>query len=99
MPPRFSRIGLLAVCAACCAFANPQPATSKQPHQSPRTSTGSPSAGNPIAGSPAAGEARAGTLVVFPFENDGRIANLDWLGEGLAELTVERFEDRGLKVL
>ena len=26
------------------------------------------------------------------------MANLDWLGEGLAELTSERLEDRGLSV-
>jgi tetratricopeptide (TPR) repeat protein len=40
-----------------------------------------------------------GTFLVFPFENQSRMANLDWLGEGLTELTVERLEDRGLSVL
>ena len=44
-------------------------------------------------------ETHPGTLLVFPFENDGRMASLDWLGEGLAELTVERLQDRGLSVL
>jgi tetratricopeptide (TPR) repeat protein len=41
----------------------------------------------------------SGTFLVFPFENDSRMANLDWLGEGLAELTAERLQDRGLSVL
>ncbi len=41
----------------------------------------------------------AGTLIVFPFENGSRIASVDWLGEGLSELTAERLEDRGLNVL
>src|SRR5882762_9214577 len=40
-----------------------------------------------------------GTLLVFPFENDSRVASLDWLGEGLAELTTERLQDRGLSLL
>lgn len=38
-------------------------------------------------------------LLVFPFENESRMADLDWMGEGLAELTVERLEDRQLNVL
>ncbi len=41
----------------------------------------------------------SGTILVFPFENESRIASLDWLGEGLSELTVERLQDRGLTVL
>ena len=44
-------------------------------------------------------ENHPGTYLVFPFENESRIANLDWLGEGLSELTVERLQDRGLTVL
>ena len=39
-------------------------------------------------------DARHETLLIFPFENQSRMANLDWLGEGLSELTVERLEDR-----
>src|SRR2546425_13075378 len=30
------------------------------------------------------------TLLVFPLENSSRLAKLEWLGEGLAELTIER---------
>lgn len=44
-------------------------------------------------------ESHPGTLLVFPFENESRIANLDWLGEGMSELTVERLLDGGLNVL
>jgi tetratricopeptide (TPR) repeat protein len=49
------------------------------------------------AGSRAA--SHSGTLLVFPFENESRMANLDWLGEGLSELTAERLQDHGLTVL
>ncbi|MBZ5696973.1 MAG: tetratricopeptide repeat protein [Acidobacteriia bacterium] len=84
MPPRFFRIGLLAACAAFCATAAVRPAMFRQ-------SEGASRATPP--------ETHPGMLLVFPFENDGRMASLDWLGEGLAELTVERLQDRGLSVL
>lgn len=47
---------------------------------------------------PARGEnppRRAETVLVFPFENLGRMAKLDWLGEGLAELSTERLAGQG----
>jgi tetratricopeptide (TPR) repeat protein len=44
-------------------------------------------------------EARSESLLIFPFENGSRMANLDWMGEGLSELTVERLEDREVNVL
>ncbi len=37
----------------------------------------------------------AETLLVFPFENYSRMAKLDWVGEGLSELTIERLSDAG----
>ncbi len=39
--------------------------------------------------------ARVATLLVFPFENSSRVAKLDWLGEGLADLTIERLGGEG----
>jgi hypothetical protein len=30
--------------------------------------------------------------LIFPFQNDSRMASLDWLGEGLSELTAERLK-------
>ena len=47
----------------------------------------------------ASAAARSEILLIFPFENASRMANLDWLGEGVSELTVERLEDRGVNVL
>jgi Flp pilus assembly protein TadD/TolB-like protein len=32
------------------------------------------------------------TILVFPFENQSRKANLEWLSDGLAELTVDRLD-------
>jgi tetratricopeptide (TPR) repeat protein len=36
--------------------------------------------------------------VVFPFENVGAPPRLDWIGEGLEELTIERLSNAGLQV-
>ena len=44
-------------------------------------------------------ESRRDTLLIFPFESDSKIANLDWLGEGFSELTDERLEDHSVTVL
>ncbi len=43
----------------------------------------------------AGGSARPVTLLVFPLENASKLAQLDWLGDGLAELTVERLAGDG----
>ncbi|MGA7794582.1 MAG: tetratricopeptide repeat protein [Candidatus Acidiferrales bacterium] len=48
---------------------------------------------------PASAGVRSEILLIFPFENASRMADLDWLDEGLSELTVERLEDRGVNVL
>ena len=39
-----------------------------------------------------------GIFLVFPFENDGAGARLDWLGEGLEELTIQRLSSDGQQV-
>ena len=39
-----------------------------------------------------------GIFLVFPFENDGANARLDWLGEGLEELTIQRLSAAGQQV-
>jgi tetratricopeptide (TPR) repeat protein len=46
-----------------------------------------------------ASESRHETVLIFPFENDSKMANLDWLGEGLSELTAERLDDHDANVL
>src|SRR5579872_787206 len=84
MPPQFFRTGLLIVCAVIFTVAITQPSLVAQ-SESPAGAT--PGASNPA------------TLLVFPFENDSRVASLDWLGEGLAELTTERLQDRGVSLL
>ncbi|HVA94202.1 MAG TPA: tetratricopeptide repeat protein [Candidatus Dormibacteraeota bacterium] len=47
----------------------------------------------------ASGESHPETLLVFPFENASRNASLDWLGDALSELTIERLQDRGVPML
>jgi tetratricopeptide (TPR) repeat protein len=42
--------------------------------------------------------ASQGIFLVFPFENDGASPRLDWLSEGLEELTIERLSAAGQQV-
>jgi tetratricopeptide (TPR) repeat protein len=46
----------------------------------------------------AAESAQPGIYLVFPFENEGASPRLDWLGEGLEELTIERLSAAGQQV-
>ena len=39
-----------------------------------------------------------GLYLVFPFENAGASPRLDWLGEGLEELTIQYLSDSGAQV-
>jgi tetratricopeptide (TPR) repeat protein len=84
MPPRISRFGLFVLGAALCGAVIAGRARPTQSTGDART---------------APAEARHETLLIFPFENESRIANLDWLGEGLSELTAERLEDKDVNVL
>lgn len=54
------------------------------------------SASTPSAASPAAFQ--PGIYLVFPFENAGGSARLDWLSEGLEELTIQRLRAAGVQV-
>ncbi len=45
-----------------------------------------------------ADSALRGTFLVFPFENAGTGPRLDWLGEGLEELTIQRLSGSGQQV-
>ncbi len=84
MPPRFFRIGLLGVCAAFLAAGSAESSSYGQANSTSRAT---------------AEGAHPGILLVFPFENDSRVASLAWLGEGLSELTIERLQDKGTSVL
>lgn len=45
-----------------------------------------------------AGPSQQGVYLVFPFENAGASPRLDWLGEGLEELTIQYLSDAGEQV-
>jgi tetratricopeptide (TPR) repeat protein len=45
------------------------------------------------------GPPRSQVVLTFPFENTGQAATLDWLGEGLAELTIDRLAGRDFYLL
>jgi tetratricopeptide (TPR) repeat protein len=74
--------------AVCCVF---PPAVNGQ-----QSSTG---AGASSGARGAASEAsQQGIYLVFPFENEGASPRLDWLGEGLEELTIQRLSAAGQQV-
>jgi len=70
---------LCTVAAACASAAYPLSSAAQNASQAERVNT----------------TTRPVTLLVFPFENDSRQAKLDWLSEGLAELTIERLSGQG----
>jgi tetratricopeptide (TPR) repeat protein/TolB-like protein len=41
---------------------------------------------------------QGGVYLVFPFENQGASPRLDWIGEGLEELTIQKFSAAGQQV-
>lgn len=84
MSPRIFRFGLFLLGAALCGAVTMRRAA---PGQSPADTRSATSA------------SRHEIFLIFPFENDSRMANLDWLGEGFSEVTAERLEDRDGNVL
>ena len=85
MPHRIFRLAIFIFCAGLCSV--------------PTEGWARPAQTSGAARSASSSESRAETILIFPFQNDSRMANLDWLGEGLSELTAERLEDRGVNVL
>lgn len=74
--------------AVCCVV--PPSVIAQQP---------SAGAGAPTGARVAASEAsQQGIYLVFPFENEGASPRLDWLGEGLEELTIQRLSAAGQQV-
>ena len=84
MAPRIFRFGIFVLGAALCGAGV---AGQERPAQS-----ASPTRA-------AATGSRHESLLILPFENGSKMANLDWMGEGLAELSSERLEDREFNVL
>jgi Flp pilus assembly protein TadD/TolB-like protein len=84
MPPRIFRFGLFVLGAALCGAVIMGRAAQPQSTRDARTTSTLP---------------HTETLLVFPFENESRMASLDWLGEGMSELTAERLQDREVNVL
>jgi tetratricopeptide (TPR) repeat protein len=83
MRPRIFRFGLFVASAALCGVLLAGRGLSAQSTPAARS---------------AGAESHRDTLLIFPFENDSRIATLDWMGEGLSELTAERLEDHDVRV-
>jgi tetratricopeptide (TPR) repeat protein len=79
---------LYSTVAVCCVV--PPSVIAQQP---------SAGAGTPTGARVAASEAsQQGIYLVFPFENEGASPRLDWLGEGLEELTIQRLSAAGQQV-
>ena len=84
MATRCAQVAVLVVLAALAAsFGSSLAGALPSPESISHNSASAPAA------SPAPG---VRTILVFPFENGSRDASLDWLCEGLAELTIERLQ-------
>jgi|SRR5579862_950984 len=84
MPTRIFRFGLFILSAAFCgAVMLGFVASAQSTKDAPSQSS----------------ETRSEIVLIFPFENESRMANLAWLGEGLSEMTAERLQDREVNVL
>jgi tetratricopeptide (TPR) repeat protein len=86
----FSANSLVLFCtlAFCCPA--PPSVIAQQPSASPAASTGARGA--------VSDASQQGIYLVFPFENAGASPRLDWLGEGLEELTIQRLSAAGQQV-
>src|SRR5271154_2328744 len=79
---------LFCTLAICCLV--PFSVIAQQPSAGSAASSGTRGAG--------AEASQQGIYLVFPFENAGASPRLDWLGEGLEELTIQRLSAAGLQV-
>jgi tetratricopeptide (TPR) repeat protein len=84
-----ARFFVLFCTLALCCFA-PLSAIAQQSS----TSVGAPA----VARGAASEASQQGIYLVFPFENAGASPHLDWLGEGLEELTIQRLSAAGQQV-
>ena len=75
-------LGVLCGSALCCGLANG--AAGRQAAANSQQAAGD--------------QSPQGIYLVFPFENVGASPRLDWLGEGLEELTIQRLSAAGLQV-
>lgn len=83
MFPRKFRSLCALLCAAICAFTlRAHPVAAQSEAAQQKTSPGP----------------RTGSVLIFPFENNSHNPTVDWLGEGIAELTLERLSEIGVGV-
>ncbi len=94
MATRYVLIGVLWSFTTVIAGGGPGPAGAVRTF----LAQSSPQAAQASAAPSPSASARAETVLIFPFENLGKSARLDWLSEGLAELTRERLTAAGQQV-
>ncbi|MGB6682603.1 MAG: tetratricopeptide repeat protein [Candidatus Acidiferrum sp.] len=86
----FSAYSLILYCSIAVSVAAAPPLFAQQPS--------TVSSGSAAARSLAPASSQQGIYLVFPFENAGASPALDWLGEGLEELTIQRLSSAGQQV-
>lgn len=82
--PFFSAHFLTLLCTIAVSVAAPHPVIAQQPAT--------------VSHGTGAEASQQGIYLVFPFENAGASPRLDWLGEGLEELTIQRLSAAGQQV-
>jgi tetratricopeptide (TPR) repeat protein len=88
--PIFSAHSFVLYCTVTFSCALPALVIAQQPTSGAGASTNARGA--------TAEASQQGIYLVFPFENAGASPRLDWLGEGLEELTIERLSAAGQQV-
>lgn len=89
--PTFSAISVLFSAAFIVSIAVAPAALAQQ-------SSNDPGAAQSAGRKTTASSSSQGIYLVFPFENNGASPTLDWLGEGLEELTIQRLSAAGQQV-
>src|SRR5579863_136724 len=92
----FSARSVVGYCAVVVFLAASSPTFSKEP-AGPTLAFGDARPYLPMQGA-TADVSQQGIYLVFPFENAGASPRLDWLGEGLEELTIQRLSAAGQQV-
>jgi TolB-like protein len=95
--PVFSAHSLIISCTVFVSGAAvPSPVFTQQTNLT--VSTSPATEGSTSARSVSSEATPGGIYLVFPFENAGASSRLDWLGEGLEELTIQRLSAAGQQV-
>ncbi len=98
MKRNFFSVRLLLLYGTIAAAALPSCAFARQTLADLPVTSSTDSKASTVASASAPDAVQPGIYLVFPFDNEGASPSLDWLGEGLEELTIQRLSAAGQQV-